>query len=78
MPCPFHPPWLDHSNYTWRRVQVMKRTLIILIVTIRDSTQFLKANAGIVQHTKPWQFLSTFFSIRNSASSGHSTLRNPS
>jgi hypothetical protein len=24
MPCPFHPPWLDHSNYTWRRVQVMK------------------------------------------------------
>jgi hypothetical protein len=24
MPCPPHPPWLDHSNYTWRRVQVMK------------------------------------------------------
>jgi hypothetical protein len=24
MLCPFHPPWLDHSNYTWRRVQVMK------------------------------------------------------
>jgi hypothetical protein len=24
MPCPFHPPWLDHSNYTWRRVHVMK------------------------------------------------------
>jgi hypothetical protein len=24
MPCPSHPPWLDHSNYTWRRVQVMK------------------------------------------------------
>jgi hypothetical protein len=22
--CPSHPPWLDHSNYTWRRVQVMK------------------------------------------------------
>jgi hypothetical protein len=20
MPCPSHPPWLDHSNYTWRRV----------------------------------------------------------
>jgi hypothetical protein len=18
--CPFHSPWLDHSNYTWRRV----------------------------------------------------------
>jgi hypothetical protein len=24
MPCPSHPPWLDHSNCTWRRVQVMK------------------------------------------------------
>jgi hypothetical protein len=20
MPCPSHPPWLDHSNYIWRRV----------------------------------------------------------
>jgi hypothetical protein len=19
MPCPSNPPWLDHSNYTWRR-----------------------------------------------------------
>jgi hypothetical protein len=24
MPCPFHLPWLDHSNYTWRRLQIMK------------------------------------------------------
>jgi hypothetical protein len=24
MSCPSHPPWLDHSNYTWRRVQAMK------------------------------------------------------
>jgi hypothetical protein len=24
MPCPSHPPWLDHSNYTWRALQVMK------------------------------------------------------
>jgi uncharacterized membrane protein YbhN (UPF0104 family) len=23
-PRPAHPPWLDHSNYTSRRVQVMK------------------------------------------------------
>jgi hypothetical protein len=23
-PCPTHPSWLNHSNYTWRRVQVMK------------------------------------------------------
>jgi hypothetical protein len=24
MPCPSHPPSLDHSNYIWRRIQVMK------------------------------------------------------
>jgi hypothetical protein len=24
MPCPSHRPWLDHSNYAWRRVQAMK------------------------------------------------------
>jgi hypothetical protein len=24
MPCLSHRPWLDHSNYTWRRVHVMK------------------------------------------------------
>jgi hypothetical protein len=24
MPCQSQPPWLDHSNYTWRRVQAMK------------------------------------------------------
>jgi hypothetical protein len=24
IPCPSHPPWLYHSNSTWRRVQVMK------------------------------------------------------
>jgi hypothetical protein len=23
MPCPSHTPWLEHTNYTWRRVQVM-------------------------------------------------------
>jgi hypothetical protein len=28
MPCPSHPPWLDHCNYSWRRVQVM--TLLIM------------------------------------------------
>jgi predicted RNA-binding Zn-ribbon protein involved in translation (DUF1610 family) len=23
MSCPSHPPWLDHSNCTWRSLQVM-------------------------------------------------------
>jgi hypothetical protein len=25
MPCPSHPPRLDHSNYTWRRVLVFEQ-----------------------------------------------------
>jgi hypothetical protein len=28
MPCPSHSHWLRHSNYTWRRVQVMKRLIM--------------------------------------------------
>jgi hypothetical protein len=27
MPCPFHPPWLDQFNFTWRRVQVKKHLI---------------------------------------------------
>jgi hypothetical protein len=38
MPCPSHPPWLDHSNYTWRRVQVMK----LLIKQIKRSYLFAR------------------------------------
>jgi hypothetical protein len=33
MPCPSHPPRLDRSNYTWRRVQVMN----LLKITIRKN-----------------------------------------
>jgi hypothetical protein len=29
MPCPSHPLWLDHPNYTWRRVQAMKLLIVI-------------------------------------------------
>jgi hypothetical protein len=28
MPCPSHPSWLQCSNYTWRRVQVMMLPLM--------------------------------------------------
>jgi hypothetical protein len=28
MPRPSHPSWLDYSNYTWRRVQLMKLLFI--------------------------------------------------
>jgi hypothetical protein len=35
MPCRSHSPRLDHSNYTWRRVQVMK--LLITHFSVRRS-----------------------------------------
>jgi hypothetical protein len=28
VPCPSNPHWLDHSNYTWWRIQVMKLLII--------------------------------------------------
>jgi hypothetical protein len=34
MPCPSHPPWLDHYNYTWRRVQVMKLLIMQLFPNV--------------------------------------------
>jgi hypothetical protein len=33
MPRPSHPPWLDHPNYTWRRVQVMKLLIMLFSAT---------------------------------------------
>jgi hypothetical protein len=38
MPCSSHPPWLDYSNYSWRRVQVMK-FLIMQFRLSKESVQ---------------------------------------
>jgi hypothetical protein len=35
MPCPSHLPSLDHSNYTWRRVHVMKLLIMQFSPTSR-------------------------------------------
>jgi hypothetical protein len=37
MPCPSHPPFLYHSNYIWRWVQVMK----LLMQLSRTSCHFI-------------------------------------
>jgi hypothetical protein len=37
IPCLSHPPWLDHSNYTWHRVQVMK----LLIMQFSPTHHFI-------------------------------------
>jgi hypothetical protein len=36
VPCPSHPLWLNHSNYAWRRVQVMKRLRVIWFYNYTD------------------------------------------
>jgi hypothetical protein len=35
MPCQSHTPWLDHSNYTWWRVQVMNLLTMQFYATSR-------------------------------------------
>jgi hypothetical protein len=37
MACPSHLPWHRHSNYNWRRVQVMK-----LLITLFSNTMRIK------------------------------------
>jgi hypothetical protein len=49
MPCPSHPPWLDHSNYTWRRVQVMKFLTSLLL----DGGEWSPSRPG--RFTSPWK-----------------------
>jgi hypothetical protein len=34
MPCPFHPPWLHHSNCTWRSVKLMKLVIMQLVQSL--------------------------------------------
>jgi hypothetical protein len=46
MPCPSHPSWLDHSKYTWRRVQVTK----LLITQLRH--RLFKINFEYSVHRK--------------------------
>jgi hypothetical protein len=44
--CPSHPPWPDHSNYTWRRVQITKLLIMQFsptsrhFISLRSSTLF--------------------------------------
>jgi hypothetical protein len=37
MPCPSHPPQLDYSNYTWRRVQITKLLVIYAVFSTLPS-----------------------------------------
>jgi hypothetical protein len=51
MPCPSHPPWLDHSDYIWWRVQLMKLLIMQFSPISHHFTLF-----------SPHNLLSTLFS----------------
>jgi hypothetical protein len=40
MSCPFHPPWLQHSNYILWRVKVLKLSIMQFSTTIITSSLF--------------------------------------
>jgi hypothetical protein len=42
MPCPSHPPWLDHSNYVWWGVQVTKLLIMQFAPISRHMIPVLK------------------------------------
>jgi hypothetical protein len=45
MPCLSHQPWLDHSNYTWRSVQVMK---LLIMQFSPTSCHFIRRTPNIL------------------------------
>jgi hypothetical protein len=45
MPRPSHPPWLHHSNYTWKRIQVMKLFIMQFSPT---SCRFISLHSNIL------------------------------
>jgi hypothetical protein len=47
MPCPSHPPWFDHSNCTWRRVQLLK----LIMQFSPTSCQFISLRVQIFSST---------------------------
>jgi hypothetical protein len=42
-PTPSHPPWLDHTNYTWRRLQA-KKFLIMKFPRVSITSSILSPN----------------------------------
>jgi hypothetical protein len=61
MPCPSQPPRLDHSNYTWRTVQVMQ---LLIIQFSPTSCHFISLSIQIFSSTPHSQnTLSLYFSF---------------
>jgi hypothetical protein len=54
MPCPSHPSWLDHSNYTWQRVQVMKLLIMQFSPASLFSPNILLSTLNLLFKIHPW------------------------
>jgi hypothetical protein len=52
MPCPSHPSWLDHSNDTWKSVEVMKLLIMQFSATRRELGEINHSEAG--SHILVW------------------------
>jgi hypothetical protein len=46
MNCLCHPSWLDHSNYTWRRVQVMKLLIMQYMLNVTNTCNWTVCEAS--------------------------------
>jgi hypothetical protein len=55
MPCPSHPPWFDHYNNAWRKVQIME--LLILQSPLFTCYFLLQVNFSWFE--PKWWFLSS-------------------
>jgi hypothetical protein len=40
MSCPSHPPWLDHSNYTWKKYKLWSSSLCSFLQLLVPSSLF--------------------------------------
>jgi hypothetical protein len=63
---PFHPPRLDHSNYTWRRVQITK---LLVMQCSPPSRHFipLRSKYSAEQPVLIHNSLCSFVNVRNQA-----------
>jgi hypothetical protein len=63
MTCPSHPPWLDHSNYVWRRVQVMKLVIMhgckdISVINLKPKSEYC-IRSSLMEYAGKVQFYNT-------------------
>jgi hypothetical protein len=72
MPCPSHRNWLDHNNYTYRRVQVMKLLIMQFSPTSRHFMSLgseYSPQRSVLEHLQsmflPWYQRPSFTPIQN-------------